>query len=1149
MAIDKKLRLGGMENSPPKADQSSNRFKVANNVTFNNEGYLTPRCSMSGFTPNSVAGQTIKRWTLFSSYKSVVDGKNYPLKLGIAADNNLFYFRHLFLNNALVETNNGLGSLGPVVDTPNGSTSLNYINNFSDQCVQVNNTAYILSSPSRSDCKLIKYDGEEACTAGIGSPYFVPVAGSQFPSVEPPYSTQVGSRYVKVIGHSLDMQGNQVTSDPITYRTTGNNVGFNAMASGTDPQGRKILVGVGEAGICYSYNGIDWDANVRYDFEGTDARNSFGAVVYGNSLFVALNNSTSVTQYPVWISSDGITWRRVTDISLGSIGGGWSSIAWNGSRFVAVRSAGGATAQQRIMWSSNGVAWQYSTTVGFTETWRSIAWGNAANVFVAINNSGPTTARQVATSTNGEVWTFRTIPTVLDWRSVVFGGSPINLFVAVAASGTTATNIITSPDGITWTSRTSPATNMWTSVTFGINVVTSTSYFVAVCSNASTANKIMYSTNGTTWTGATGPNTQAHNAVTFFNPSNTTSYYFIAGAAVNPNTSSTKMAMSALDTAITTWTEQDTPITTKLSMSRNSTDVNTFREQTQNSPYFDAGDMTPYFYGTATYNAGFDEYVFTTITGADFFGLDSFGGNVYVIRLVYFSVSGATGGNYGAIAYKRTASDRFSKTIKAYNLTTGSWDTFDGSTLPISNGTFAAGRRFYTVWASPSLQGVYYYKGLITAAKDNLTGFISNIIYTIDIAFTNIANKVQNVAQLPFSISSTLNDWYDLNTTKNSFNDSEVYKNPYVAITIYQDLLLLADKNIIYFSDYTNGGSLEMTPSQFLLVGDSQYGNITSIVGTKDYLIVSRERKVYLVAGNITTANIRVQEIPDIPVGAYSNTSLIEIYGTVFMMSSSGAWLINGANSKKISDPIALNFKTFMANSLPNFSSAEQLSVGLNMNSYPTTAYEYPSDLTNYQAKYLLSTFDSFKSKVIITNGDYTRGGQSLVYHLSNGEWTTYDAYESINITCVSAMSCVDSILYVGTTSITPQLISAKTSQESIANYTYNYVNQSPSKLVTTWMTQGEPSLEKLLLQIKIFGYILGKLDIKHYINWDYNTEITNTTYTSPGNYVMFHKQRLNSSKPMAAAIELIMNSTGNQAFWIEGIEVEFEPIQQGMKR
>lgn len=1133
-----------MENSPPKADQSPNRFKVANNVTFTDEGYLTPRCSMSGFTENSVSTYAVQRWTLFSSYKSVVDKKNYPLKLGIVDQGGL-KFRHLFLNNTLVPSNNGLGSVGNVFDT-------NYINNFCDQAVEVNNVKYILSSPSRPDCKLIKYDGYEATTAGIGIPYFAPIPASQFSDTEPAWSTSTGSRYVKVIGHALDMQGNQIASAPVTYRTTGASQGFNNLAAGFTPEGRRVLVGVGEAGIAYSYNGIDWDANVRYNASGTNFTNSFGAVAYGNGVFIAINSSASVTQFPVWMSVDGVEWRRVGDNSLGSIGGGWRSVTWSGSRFVAVRAAvAGSTATQRIMWSSNGTVWQYATTVPAALNWTSVAYGGTTTpLFVATNDNGVTT-NNIMTSPDGVTWTVRTVPTALQWNSVTWGAGP-NLFVAVAGNGATTTNIITSPDGITWTSRTSPAANIWKSVTFGSNIITGTGYYVAVCSNAATANKIMYSTNGTTWVGATGPNTQAHSCVAFFQVGTTTSNslaYYVSGATMNPLSPSTKGTMYSADTAIATWTESDSPVVTKINCSASSSTVRSFLLNSGNSSYFDAGDMNPYFYGTATYSAVQNRFDLTTSSGFDFWGLVSAGGDVYLIREIYFTVAIGSGtATYGAIAYKYNATGNyFEGAIKIYNIVTGSWEDSDGSSVPVASGTFAAGRRFYTVWAASGLNNVYYYKGTLTAATYNLTSFSSEVVYTVDIRDTVSANKVKNIAELPFSITSALNDWYDLGVVKNSFNDSETYLRPYIAITIYQDLLLLADENIIYFSDYTNGGSLEMTPSQFILVGDSQYGRITSIVGTKDYLIVSRERKVYMVAGNITTANIRVQEIPEVPVGAYSNTSMIEIYGTVFMMASSGAWLINAANSKKISNAIPLNFKTFMVNSTPNFSAAEQLAIGLNMNNYPTTAYEYPSSLVGYTAKYLLAIFDAFKSKVIVTNGDYTRGGQSLVYHTQNGEWTSYDAYDALATSAVTAMTTVESTLYVATTRTTDT--TARTSLEDLSTYNYDYASRSPSKLVTTWMTQGEPSLEKILLQIKMFGYILGKLDIKHYINWDYNTAITNTTYTSPGNYVMFHKQRLNSSKPMSAAIEMTMNSTGTQAFWLEGIEVEFEPIQQGMKR
>ena len=160
------------------------------------------------------------------------------------------------------------------------------------------------------------------------------------------------------------MQGNQITSAPVTYRTTGASQGFNNLAAGFTPDGKRILVGVGEAGIAYSYNGIDWDANVRFNFDGTIFSNSFGAVAYGGGVFVALSSSSSVTQFPVLISNDGIDWRRVGDSSLGSIGGGWTGVTWSGSRFVAVRAAvAGSTATQRIMWSTNGVVWQYATTV------------------------------------------------------------------------------------------------------------------------------------------------------------------------------------------------------------------------------------------------------------------------------------------------------------------------------------------------------------------------------------------------------------------------------------------------------------------------------------------------------------------------------------------------------------------------------------------------------------------------------------------------------------------------------------------------------------------------------------------------------------------------------------------------------------------
>jgi hypothetical protein len=1039
--------------------------------------------------------------------------------------------------------------LGPYSDT-------NYTNYFSDQSVEVNNVKYILSSPTRSDCKLIKYDGYEACTAGIGIPYFTPIVGSQFSTTEPAWSNTVGTRYVKVVGHSMDMQGNQITSNPVSYRTTGNSQGFNNLATGFNPQNTRLIVGVGEAGIAYSYNGVDWDANVRYNAQGTSYNNSFGAVAYGSpagsGLFVAINNSTSVTQFPVWVSIDGVNWRRVQDSSLSSIGGGWTSVAWSGDKFVAVRSGVG-TAAERIMTSPDGIVWTYRTATA-ASNWTSVACGSSASgtiQYVAVA-SGATTTTNLMTSSDGITWTARTSIAATAWNSVTNGIAGTPLWVAVAGTGTTTTQLMTSTDGITWTARTTPAANAWEAVTWASNIVTGNSYFVAVCSNATTANKIMYSVNGTTWTGATGPNTQAHNCIGFLQVGLTSANstgYFISGATMNPVSLSTKGFMYASDAVIATWTETDSPVTTKISLSVSGSSVNTFLQESGNQSYFDAGDMNPYFYGTATYNVIQNRFNLSIGSGFDFWGITAAGGDVYLIRTVYFTqVVGIGTVSYGAIAYKyNSAGNYFEGDIKIYNLLTGLWEDSSGATTPIAEGTFAAGRRFYTVWASSSSTGIYYYKGLVTGATYNLTSYSSEIVYTIDIRDTVMANKVQNVSFLPFAIAPALNDWYDLSITRTSFNDSEVAERPYVAMTIYQGLLLLADEETIYISDYTNGGSLEMTPSQFSSIGDSQHGRIVSIVGTKDYLIVSRERKVYMVAGVIATDNARIQEIAEVPVGAYSNTSMIEIYGTVFMMASSGCWLLNAANARKISGPISLNFKSFMMNPTPVFSAQEQGSIGLNMNNYPTNAWEYPSSLVGYSGKYLIAVFDSFKSKAIVFNNDQANGGQSLVFHTSNGEWTTYDSHDVLLDSQITAASFVNGLMYSGTHRTTT--LTALTSKEDFSSYNYDYASRSPAKLVTTWMTQGEPSLEKQLLQVKIFGYIFGKLDIKHYENWNYNTAVTNATYTSPDSYTMFHKQRLNSSKPMAAAIELTMSTAATQAFWIEGIEVEFENIQRGMKR
>ena len=1143
MAIGKMLNLGGLENSPPNTSQSPNRFKVAKNVVINKNNHITPRPSMEGFTENTVDGvQPVDRWTHFSSYEDVGTNTRKVLKFGVDETSSINN-KWLFLDNTLVP------SFAALYDS---SASTPYNNNFSDQSVEYNRVKYLLSSPSKAASTLLKYDGYEAYSAGIGIPFFEPLSASS--SLEPGYSTTTGSRYVKVISHSLDMQGNSITSDSVSYRTTGTVQNFKSMASGTNINGTKIVVGVGDSGISYSYDGVNWDANVMVSgsvFTSFPLECVCFGTPNGSPLFVAITSSTTFTRHPVFISEDGINWRRTLDSSLLSIPGGWTSVTWASNRFVAVRNVGGATARERVMWSSDGIVWQYATTVPSISGWTSVAYGGSGAItLVAIASTATTTTSLMTSADGGVTWINRTIPTAIDWRSVVWGiGSSGGRWVAVARTGTTTTNVITSSDAITWASvATTVPTTGWTSVTYynnSLNPAPINYKFIAVNGTLTAANKIMVSDNGTTWTGVTGANTLDYRCVNYFDlgtPDNT----IVAGALLLP-LSTAKGLMYAKESSITsTWIEADNPITTLLNIAT-SADVNNFLAQTNNPTYFEnPGEMLPYFYGKAQFNSITNKFdlTFTELNGVSW-GIKTFGLNsIYLIRPINFIIiSGAQSVKYSAIAYKVTADGlNFEPILKILNSNTLLWEDINASTLPISSGYFVASRRHYTVWASPSATGIFYYKGYATAAGNNLF----RITFCVNIRDTNIENVVQKASNLPFFISGTLNDWYDVNSAKLSFNQIAQSDN-FVSLTIYQDLLVLASRNIIYFSDSTTGGSLEMTSGlASTVIGDSGQGNITSVVGTKDYLIVSRERKVYMVAGSLPSGQIRVQEIQGIPVGAYSNSSMLEVEGNVILLSSVGVWQINSSNAKKLSSGIELNFQTFMKKYVDQQPSAENDSITFDMNSYPANAYAQPN-----VKKYITSAYDSYRGLVVFTDSSTSKCGESLVLNATTGEFTNWDSFDTDTFE-LSAMTFIEGKQFNGTIS---DLGVARTSSEdkSTSVFTYDYSTRSPSKLITTWMTAGEPSLEKQVLQLKMFGYIWSDLAIKHYQNWDLSTAITDTTYTSPGdtspkNYIMFHKQRLNSSKAMAVAMELGMKA-GGKSFWIEGLEVEFESIQVGMKR
>lgn len=1143
MAIGKMLKLGGLENSVSNTTPSPNKFKIANNVSFNKDGFITPRYPLSQVTD-------ILDWkypTVLTSYANSSSLFCFGVKLG-----SNYFNEHSagFISSSsftAIPGGNGLGDNGNLFGT-------DYKNNFCDQSFELNKVRYVLAGAGTLYSRLYKYDGYEIYNAGIPQPYIAPLPD---PLGDAGYST-TGSRYVKVINHTLDMQGNSIASDTVKYRTNGTTQNFYGMVFGNN-----MFVGVGTYGISYSYDGINWDSAGKCSF--ADASGNplslfpLHSVAYGTvggkPMFVAASRST-LLDYGIVISSDGINWTQIR-LPSAFMSQGWQGVAFGNGVFVAVNNTA-AAAGNRIAWSSNGEDWNIST-VPNTNTLTCVAFGNG--VFVALANSG--VGNRCMTSTDGSLWTARTTPVDNNWKSLAYGNGT---WVAVATNGTTANQVMTNPSpgsGTLWLVRATSALNTWTSIAFGTDGFTN--YFVAVADAAATANKVMRSSdNGATWTLYNGINAIASACICFGSPTAGTSVsrLFVIGAT--DITADTTLNISyTLYPPTGLWVQGESPITTKIGITEDLPTVNTFFRATNNTLYTEpgGGNNDFFFYGDVQYTGSY----FTTDI-LDFFSYPwgtEYVGEVgsYLIRVLNVTYNNVI---YSAFAYRvRTLSPlTFDASILAFNSSTLSWETLSGlGYISLATGTFLASKRFCTVWASPSDTGVYFYKGMFNSSSqylpNNGSTSLPRYAFNVDIRSTTLANKVQLASSLPFQISGTLNDWYDVYSAKTSFNS--IYGiEPMVSMTNYLDSIVIATDDLLYFSDPTIGGSLDMRSSlSFAKIGDTEKGKITSVVGTKDWLIVSRERKVYMVAGLLSTQNYRVQEIPGLALGAYSNSCMIEVDGNVIIITSNGSWTINAANCNQLSEGIGLNFKSFLPKYLPTLPSAEQNAITFNMSNYPSTAWVGAGLTLNKAGNFITSLYDPFKRIVVFTDNSYgTTCGKSLVYHLSNGEWTTWDSYCDTTVfpnTQITAMGVLNGVINFG---ISQNAVTysgnAKVFSEN-QNFgtsvtTYEYAERSPPKLSTTWISAGEPSLEKQLLQLKIYGYLFGDLLIKHYQNWDLTTPVTNATFTPVSNYTYFHKKRLNSSKVLSTSIEISIPSTG-KAFWIEGIEVEFESIQAGMKR
>lgn len=461
-------------------------------------------------------------------------------------------------------------------------------------------------------------------------------------------------------------------------------------------------------------------------------------------------------------------------------------------------------------------------------------------------------------------------------------------------------------------------------------------------------------------------------------------------------------------------------------------------------------------------------------------------------------------------------------------------------------------RTIVTYWSSNSETGVYAFKGINYS-------FQSSSLAT-ELTIINVAaptTPFTSSGTLPVessyivNISPYLSGWYNPTYQKLSLNSSYDFNLgsiPGVSIrnfngmTAYQNLLLYYTDNIIWYSDNALGASYEQTlASNFIIVGEQEFGRIVSVCATSDFIFVSRERKNYFVNGNIETGNYRVQEIPDIEIGVWSNNATILVKDSVIAITALGVFQVTGGGRVvKVSDALPKMFSRY-----DEYDIDEDVVFTLE----GTTVMD-----VNVIEDYGISVaYDEFRNFLfIMRKGRNFESNPVLVMNTMTGEFYEWNGQVLDSGEFASCIAAMRSEIYVAKFVDESEALGAKIIKEDKTSALI-YPSLYPIKLYSTWMTAGEPSLEKQLLQLKMFGRIYPADDttsihVIHFKDWDYSVKITDVVYLPISTSQYSHKQRLNSDKVLATSCGIEVTDP-NVLFELESMEIEFNGIQQGMKR
>lgn len=241
----------------------------------------------------------------------------------------------------------------------------------------------------------------------------------------------------------------------------------------------SLYVAVANNGIIKaSSDGIHWDKGPANRFKG------LRSVIWTGSRFFAVGEKCTILSSP-----DGLNWspQKVSSLGLVCFGSGsqLSSIAYSGSKYVAVGSAGGSTEAMLVFSSENGETWQ-DRNVGAFGYLFSVAW--SGDRFLAVGSGSDLMhTSSILTSIDGTNWSEDSAGLGLLLTRVIWTG---NKFYVTGDHG----NVFSSGDGNSWK-------KLFVGDSVTLQSVTWTGSTLAVLgTDRHNHGKNFYSTDDSTWT-------------------------------------------------------------------------------------------------------------------------------------------------------------------------------------------------------------------------------------------------------------------------------------------------------------------------------------------------------------------------------------------------------------------------------------------------------------------------------------------------------------------------------------------------------------------------------------------------------------------------------------------------------------------------